>query len=101
MISPFCVTVDCDSLHEHHAVWGLPAPSGPEAGVFYQRSLEEAVTWLQTRGLPATFFITGARVPEGVVPVLLRLQKAGHELGNHTWSHPYDLSRREACTVRE
>ncbi|MBU1243229.1 polysaccharide deacetylase family protein [Myxococcota bacterium] len=101
MIAPFCVTIDCDGLHEHHAVWGLPAPTDLEAGAFYQRSLEEAAAWLQDRGLPATFFITGSRVPEESLPLLLQLHGSGNELGNHTWSHPYDLSHRDEVSVRD
>ncbi len=101
MTSPFCVTVDCDSLVEHHAVWGLAAPSGAEVEAFFIQSLETALAWLQDRPLAATFFVTGAHLTEPVWARLLRIADAGHELANHTFSHPYDLSRLEAPAVRD
>lgn len=47
-------------------------------------------------GVPATFFCVGmfaAAHPD----VLARMAECGHEVGNHTWSHPFlpDLSERE------
>lgn len=101
MISPFCITIDCDSLSEHHAVWGLPPPPAPQVERFFLQSLETAFTFLEDRHLRATFFVTGARLTEDVWHLLLRIAGAGHELANHTWSHPYDLSLRDAATVSD
>lgn len=44
----------------------------------------------------ATFFCTGLMVGAGTEDIA-RMQKLGHEVGNHTWSHPYlpDLSPLE------
>ena len=99
MIAPFCITLDCDSLTEHHAVWGLPPPSKTEVESFFLRSLEQAFQWLQDRHLKATFFITGGRLTEPVWRLLLRIAGEGHELANHTLSHPYDLGRLSADAV--
>ncbi|MFI7421210.1 polysaccharide deacetylase family protein [Nonomuraea sp. NPDC049684] len=46
----------------------------------------------------ATFFVVGRNV--GVHPdVVRRTVEAGHELGNHTWSHP-DLTRLSPAAIR-
>lgn len=43
---------------------------------------------LEQRGVSATFFLTGAYISRN--PELVRrIVAAGHEVGNHTWSHPH------------
>lgn len=49
-------------------------------------------------GVPATFFCVGmlaAAHPD----LIARIAESGHEVGNHTWSHPFlpDLSERDLC----
>jgi peptidoglycan/xylan/chitin deacetylase (PgdA/CDA1 family) len=51
---------------------------------------------LERYGVPATFFCVGLHAgghPDEVV----RMREQGHQLGNHTWSHPFlqELSRAE------
>lgn len=42
---------------------------------------------LQARGVKATFFVLGNRAAENE-DILKRMVDAGHEVGNHSWSHP-------------
>lgn len=43
--------------------------------------------WLKANGLHATFFLVGENV--GRYPALVqRIVAEGHQVGNHTWSHP-------------
>ncbi|MCR8547074.1 polysaccharide deacetylase family protein [Salipiger sp. P9] len=52
---------------------------------------------LKARGLRATFYLIGNRVvtwPD----IVRRIVAEGHEIGNHSWSHP-DLSRRSDAQV--
>ncbi len=58
---------------------------------------EEILDYLQQEGVRATFFLTGEfirRYPETV----RRIVREGHQVGNHTWSHPHlttwELNRR-------
>ena len=52
---------------------------------------------LKKRGLRATFYLIGNRVvtwPD----IVRRISDEGHEIGNHSWTHP-DLSRRSDRSV--
>lgn len=46
----------------------------------------------------ATFFVVGTRV-RGQAPILQRMHAEGHEIGNHSWSHP-DLTTLSPSDVR-
>lgn len=56
----------------------------------------EILDILRASGVKATFFLCGAsaeRYPE----LVRRIRDEGHEIGNHTWSHPYlYLASRES-----
>jgi peptidoglycan/xylan/chitin deacetylase (PgdA/CDA1 family) len=58
---------------------------------------ERILDVLQERGVTATFFLTG-RYITGNPDLVRRVVAAGHEVGNHTWSHPHltcwDTARR-------
>ena len=43
---------------------------------------------IAAHGGAGTFFVLGDRIP-GCEPLLKRMVAAGHELGNHTFSHPH------------
>ena len=59
----------------------LTFDDGPEAA-----RVDTILALLSARGVHATFFVTGDRL--AVAPETgRRLVAAGHELGNHTWSH--------------
>lgn len=42
---------------------------------------------LKERNVPATFFVVGMNV-ENNIPLLKRIYNEGHEIGNHTFTHP-------------
>ena len=54
---------------------------------------------IATHGGAGTFFVLGDRIP-GHEPLLRRMVAAGHELGNHTYSHPH-CGRLEEAALRE
>ncbi|KAH6584714.1 hypothetical protein BASA60_000854 [Batrachochytrium salamandrivorans] len=62
--------------------WGLTYDDGP--GPLTDDLLGE----LAKRNVKATFFVVGSRVIE-YPDVLARTYQAGHQIGIHTWSHPY------------
>jgi peptidoglycan/xylan/chitin deacetylase (PgdA/CDA1 family) len=62
-------------------VIALTFDDGPTAEV-----IDEIVSVLESRQVPATFFVNGSHL-EQVPDLGRRLVSAGHELGNHTYSH--------------
>ncbi|MBV5284319.1 MAG: glycosyltransferase [Paludibacter sp.] len=42
---------------------------------------------LKAKHVPATFFVTGMNI-ENNIPLVKRIYKEGHEIGNHTFTHP-------------
>jgi peptidoglycan/xylan/chitin deacetylase (PgdA/CDA1 family) len=78
---PFCET---------HKCLALTFDDGPSANT------TKLLATLKKYKAKATFFVMGSRVKKH--PVLTKnILKGGHELGNHTWNHPWltDLSPAE------
>lgn len=42
---------------------------------------------LKQKKVPATFFVTGVNI-ENNIPLIRRIYREGHEIGNHTFTHP-------------
>lgn len=70
----------------------LTFDDGP--GVYTNQLLD----MLQGAHAKATFFILGSKAAGGTA-VLQRMQREGHQIGNHTWGHP-DLTRLPIDAVR-
>lgn len=116
------ISIDLDSLDCYYRIHGL-GPSAPAAlaGVVLERALPRAVALLARHELVATWFVVGADVDgredaedpaaepragsprqrAGFASALRSLAQAGHELGNHSYTHPYDLARLPPAQQRE
>jgi peptidoglycan/xylan/chitin deacetylase (PgdA/CDA1 family) len=111
---PASLTVPLHPAHRHHA--GLPtsAVRGAVAPVDCARVACLALTFddgpsatvtpqvldiLDRHHVHATFYVVGSRVA-GNEALLRRMHAAGHEIGNHTWSHA-DLTTLSPEQVRE
>ncbi|HTF32062.1 MAG TPA: polysaccharide deacetylase family protein, partial [Flavitalea sp.] len=57
---------------------------------------------LKKENVPATFFVIGMNAEENL-PLLKRIYKEGHEIGNHTFTHPNiaEVSRNRALAEME
>lgn len=75
-------------------VVALTFDDGPTAG-----HTEEVLDILEQHDVRATFFVTGAEVEENPDETQA-IVEAGHELGNHSHSHPRMVFRRYA-TIRD
>jgi peptidoglycan/xylan/chitin deacetylase (PgdA/CDA1 family) len=76
-----------DRVETASPVVALTFDDGPTAA-----GADSILAILQRRGVRATFFFTGAEMQEN--PALApRFVRAGHELGNHSWSHRRMLLR--------
>jgi peptidoglycan-N-acetylglucosamine deacetylase len=99
---PVCaVSIDVDPIPCYYRIHGLgPAPAELRDTVA-RRALPRFAELLARRGIAATFFVVGEDIDPGALgararaarALYLELSRAGHELGNHSYSHPYDLAR--------
>jgi peptidoglycan/xylan/chitin deacetylase (PgdA/CDA1 family) len=89
------VSVDLDEIPCYAAIHGLPTPSGPSAQAVYRHALPRLIDLFDALDLPATFFAIGRDLAHDHVRDSLRgLAQRGHEIGNHSQDHLYDLTRR-------
>lgn len=89
------VSVDLDEIPNYHALHGLPQPSGPGATAVYDVGLDRLDAFSRAHDLPLTLFAVGADLERPAARAKLRaMAERGHEIGNHTQDHAYDLTRR-------
>lgn len=99
-----CVTIDMDNYREYGR---LVDPGGADPGVsFYGEAVPRFLDVLDRHGVRATFFAVGR---DAAVPAhrrrLREIRARGHEVGSHSFSHPYNLralprAEKEAEVVR-
>ncbi|MBK6532697.1 MAG: polysaccharide deacetylase family protein [Deltaproteobacteria bacterium] len=95
------VSVDLDEVPCYHAIHGLPMPADDSAHAVYTRAVPRLGELFTDLGIPATFFVIGRDLEAPIArSAVLGLDRAGHELGNHTHSHRYDLVRLGADAMR-
>ena len=86
------ISVDLDGIRHYCRIYGLDPPA--VADPVYCRALPRFLDLFTELGLGATFFVVGEDLE---APLNARLARqaslAGFELGNHSFSHPYDLVR--------
>jgi len=98
-----CLTVDLDSMACYRAIHGLgSAEEGaprPDADRAYSVGVRRLLDFFGQAGVPATLFVVGSDTERPAHAELLgEAVESGHELGNHTYSHFYDLPRRGEAT---
>jgi hypothetical protein len=93
------LSIDLDGLGQYHRLHALPSPApGPDP--VYARAVDRFGELCQRLGLRGTAFAVGEALADpGAAGPLARLSRAGHEVGNHSLSHDYALSRREASAI--
>ena len=88
------ISVDLDEIHHYYAIHGL-TPSGAAAHQVYDTALARYRDFASVAHLPLTLFAVGADLARAESAATLReLAQHGHEIGNHSFDHWYDLSRR-------
>jgi peptidoglycan/xylan/chitin deacetylase (PgdA/CDA1 family) len=91
------VSVDLDPLTAYYAIHGLGDPPRPLRFTILRKALPRFEELFAEAGVRATFFVIGRDLEEPeheeAREVLRRLVASGHEIANHTCSHPYDLCR--------
>jgi peptidoglycan-N-acetylglucosamine deacetylase len=89
------ISVDLDGLAHYARLHGLAADSLPEGATTAVARLAPGrlAEILEGRGVKGTFFAIGEEIAPAGTTALRAVADAGHEIGNHTRSHPYDLTR--------
>jgi hypothetical protein len=104
------VSVDLDSIACYYKIHGLGPPPDDLDHVILERALPRAAALFASRKIPVTWFVVGRDV-DGDAPLPDRDRRAangkhlgelaarGDELGNHSYSHLYELARLDANIV--
>ncbi|MEZ4367929.1 MAG: polysaccharide deacetylase family protein [Kofleriaceae bacterium] len=96
------VSIDVDGVGCYYRIHGLGPPPPAHAETIAARCVPRFLDLFARRGLPATFFVVGADAEaEASRAVFAAAHQAGHELGNHSHTHPYDLARAGAAVVAD
>jgi len=104
------VSIDLDGLPCYYRIHGLGTAPPELEHVILERALPRAANLFSKRGLHVTWFVVGrdadreAALPDHAQRVanaerLKTLLDHGDELGNHSYSHPYELARLGAAIV--
>jgi len=87
------VSVDLDDIACYAAIHGLG--SAPECHAVYDVALARILDFAKGLTLPLTLFVIGRDLErEQNVAALREAVSLGHEIGNHSLDHCYDLTRR-------
>lgn len=104
-MTPRCaVSIDLDAVPCYYRIHGLGTPPPELEHVILERALPRAAQLFADRKIHVTWFVVGrdadaeAALPDRNARAanaarLAALHAHGDELGNHSYSHPYDLAR--------
>jgi peptidoglycan/xylan/chitin deacetylase (PgdA/CDA1 family) len=98
------VSVDLDPLRCYHDIHGLPPPpvEVEQAGLILTKALPRFLDLFARHRVRATFFVVGSDLDTAAGRTLLaQAAAAGHELANHSHTHPYDLARLPRARMLE
>ena len=96
------ISVDLDEVGCYGAIHGVEIPEGPALHAVYDRCVPRLVDLFDAESIRATFFAIGSDLGRAHNRnTIASLHEAGHEIGNHSFHHHYDLSRRSAQDIRE
>lgn len=98
------ISVDLDSLVHYCRIHGLPESllDARARGLVYSTAVPRFRELLSAVGAPGTFFAIGEDLADAEAASALREAHAGGiEVGNHSYSHDYALTRRALESIRD
>src|SRR3569832_1223306 len=82
----------------YYRIHGLGTPPAELAHAIHERAVPRAAALFAKHGIHVTWFVVGADIDRGLgapnaanAERMAALARAGDELGNHSYSHPYEL----------
>lgn len=101
------VSIDVDPIPCYYRIHALGEARAELRDVIMRRCVPRFAELFARRGIEATFFIVGNDIDidehgsaaRANRSLLSELVAAGHELGNHSYSHPYELARLSKAEV--
>src|SRR5881275_142146 len=88
-------SITFSSVHVDEPYIALTFDDGPSA-----KLTPKLLDLLAAHHIKATFFVIGENVAEHP-EIVARAAREGHEIGNHSWSHPYLAKMSDAAVRRE
>jgi len=99
-MKPCAVSIDLDGIACYYRIHALGTPPAELAHTIYERAIPRAAALFEKRGLRVTWFVVGRDAEHAPNADLLKaLHARGDELGNHSYSHPYELARMPAADI--
>jgi peptidoglycan-N-acetylglucosamine deacetylase len=87
------ISIDLDEIHHYYRIHGLDAVDAVNA--VYNLAVPRLSDWGRQHGVPLTWFVVGQDLELAInAESMTRLAACGDELGCHSYSHFYDLTRR-------
>jgi peptidoglycan-N-acetylglucosamine deacetylase len=102
--SLFSVSVDLDAIECYFRIHALPgSPPAQARFAVLRRCLPRLAELFARHDVRPTWFVVGRDLEEDAEGrrLLTELAAAGHELANHSYSHPYDLVRLPRALIAD
>jgi peptidoglycan/xylan/chitin deacetylase (PgdA/CDA1 family) len=98
-----CVSVDLDGLHHYARIHALKDSllDAHARSLHLTVALPRLLALFESVGLHATLFVVGEDAVGEGAEALLAAARAGHELANHSHTHPYALGEASAEAVED
>lgn len=96
------ISVDLDDVGCYHAIHGLAEPPEKATRLVLETCLPRFLELFAELGVSATFFVIGRDLQRDLneggrgAALLRQAVEAGHELGNHSYAHAYDMTEWSA-----
>lgn len=101
------ISVDLDDVGCYHAIHGLSKPAAGAERLVLETCLPRFLELFAELGVTATFFVIGRDLQRDLddagkgASLLREAVAAGHELGNHSHAHAYDMTQWSADDMAE
>ncbi len=101
------ISIDLDPIDCYYRIHALGPHPRELSDVILRRGVPRFLESLARHGIHATFFVVGGDLagPDAAGQAAKRILRdtlsAGHELGNHSQTHPYDLARLAPTKIAE